>query len=66
MKEILLRFLLLWLAIFAGLIVISFILNWDVFVQYFSEMVFQLISSIVIMVILIGAMIYLISLLFRW
>lgn len=65
MREILFRFLMLWLAIFVGLVIISFLLNWSLFVQYFNMMMGQLILSIVLIVILVGAIIYMISAMFR-
>lgn len=65
MRRILLRFLLIWLLIFLGLVLLSFVMHWGLFVQYFSAMMEQLIGTIVVLVILIGAILYMIGSLFR-
>lgn len=65
MRDVFIRFLLIWLIIFGFLIVISFVINWDLFLQVCSASFNNLIETIFTIGLIIAGIFYLISIIFR-
>lgn len=59
MLDILRRFLLLWLTILLALVVLSFALNWSLFLTICSQAFGSLLHSLAILGIMIAAIVYL-------